>query len=496
MNQNNMPLVLRMRSSWESADSGILLLRQFFRPIYLFFLPTFLLAGISFRFLFTGENLWMAYFTIWWLKPLWDRLILFPLSRLFFNPDTRLRSLRKGMFLFAWKDLLRDLTFTRLSLFRSYRLPMNLLEGLKGQKRKKRVHMLSGEWKGSSAILTMAGLFLEATIMAGEIFFFYSFVSLLFPFLLDGLSFSTFWVEPVLYSLFLLHIAIVEPLYVAGGFALYINRRILTEGWDLEIKFRQFSAQAASKMAGPLMALVFVASVFFFPPEAAAEPLKYERSAPVSELETILSDPSFGKMEKRVGIRLKDNIEKKEEEDPQRNNMSSFGEIGKLLGVIFGNFLKYTLLALFLGFLIYLIYRNRHIFLRMWNINSTASLKTIGVAEDERMEPEPSNRLADARQLYSQGNKREAWASLYKAMVGTWEEKFQIYLGKDRTEGECLRIVKKNLPSQPSARHFYDSFKKVVEYWLTFAYGHRIPLDETFWACLEACDSQLQGSLN
>ena len=43
--------------------------------------------------------------------------------------------------------------------------------------------------------------------------------------------------------------AIIEPFYVAGGFALYLNRRTALEGWDLEVALRRMGerAQAASR---------------------------------------------------------------------------------------------------------------------------------------------------------------------------------------------------------------------------------------------------------
>ena len=34
-------------------------------------------------------------------------------------------------------------------------------------------------------------------------------------------------------------ITIVEPCYVAAGFALYLNRRTALEGWDLEVALRR-----------------------------------------------------------------------------------------------------------------------------------------------------------------------------------------------------------------------------------------------------------------
>ena len=38
-------------------------------------------------------------------------------------------------------------------------------------------------------------------------------------------------------------ICVVEPLYVAGGFGLYLNRRTELEAWDIEIAFRRIDRQ-------------------------------------------------------------------------------------------------------------------------------------------------------------------------------------------------------------------------------------------------------------
>ena len=42
-------------------------------------------------------------------------------------------------------------------------------------------------------------------------------------------------------ALYLVAVALIEPLYVAGGFALYLNRRTALEGWDLEVQLRRIA---------------------------------------------------------------------------------------------------------------------------------------------------------------------------------------------------------------------------------------------------------------
>ena len=64
---------------------------------------------------------------------------------------------------------------------------------------------------------------------------------------------SPLWLQWLRNTLFVAGPAIVEPLYVAGGFSLYLNRRTVLEGWDIEIAFRRMARrlfeQSGSKAA-------------------------------------------------------------------------------------------------------------------------------------------------------------------------------------------------------------------------------------------------------
>ena len=67
-------------------------------------------------------------------------------------------------------------------------------------------------------------------------------------------------------------ICAIEPLYVAGGFALYINRRVWLEGWDVELAFRRLAAARCARcaaLAGVALALALAAPA---PAHAAPEP--------------------------------------------------------------------------------------------------------------------------------------------------------------------------------------------------------------------------------
>ena len=94
---------------------------------------------------------------------------------------------------------------------------------------------------------------------------------------------------------------VIEPLYVACGFTLYLQRRTALEGWDIELRFRQLASRIeglarAAGTPGLVAALVLAASLAIAPviDARAAEP---ERAG--KEIREILKDPEFGHEEQR-----------------------------------------------------------------------------------------------------------------------------------------------------------------------------------------------------
>jgi hypothetical protein len=45
-------------------------------------------------------------------------------------------------------------------------------------------------------------------------------------------------VTGVVLTCFVVAVAIVEPFFVGAGFAMYLNRRVELEAWDIEQEFR------------------------------------------------------------------------------------------------------------------------------------------------------------------------------------------------------------------------------------------------------------------
>jgi hypothetical protein len=97
----------------------------------------------------------------------------------------------------------------------------------------------------------------------------------------------------------LLAMSLIAPFYVAGGFALYLNRRVELEAWDLELNFRRIAAQAEARRSGVRSfggaALLSAALVLVWP----ADPLLADTTPEQAQqlIQEILAGEEFGKPE-------------------------------------------------------------------------------------------------------------------------------------------------------------------------------------------------------
>jgi hypothetical protein len=66
------------------------------------------------------------------------------------------------------------------------------------------------------------------------------------------------WAQLLLLGAWWLSVSVVEPIYVAAGFGLYLHRRTQLEAWDVELVFRRLAARAR-ELARPRRALLAVA---------------------------------------------------------------------------------------------------------------------------------------------------------------------------------------------------------------------------------------------
>jgi len=231
-------LDLRPRGMFEAADLGVRLVSAHLRsvwascaPVYVFVL---LVAAATLPF---GTG-W-AVLTVIWLKPWLDRSILFVLARAVFGEETRFADVWAARRAVAWQGLLGALTIRRLSPWRSYVQPVLQLEGQRGKARRERVARILGPHRGAALAMQTAFATLESGLVFG--------LASLIPWLRPVEDHSPWialvfqdgsWVNSVGLACYVIAVAILEPFFVGAGFAMYLNRRVELEAWDIEQEFR------------------------------------------------------------------------------------------------------------------------------------------------------------------------------------------------------------------------------------------------------------------
>jgi hypothetical protein len=225
------------------------MVRHWWKPLYKIWFGFLLLIFIIFSpLLFWIEPFWIG-FIFWWLKPLYDRIILNFFSHALFGEQPNfwqsLFSLRNTRLLMGL------LTWWRFDLARSFNLPVWQLEGARGKTAIKRMNLLRKLYHDYDK-----GIWLTLICIHFEWMLVFSLFGLLYMFTPTNYNLEfvqiiflgeNYWVEILSLIFSLLAIGIIEPLYVAAGFALYLNRRTHLEAWDIELAFRRIADELNQK---------------------------------------------------------------------------------------------------------------------------------------------------------------------------------------------------------------------------------------------------------
>jgi len=111
-------------------------------------------------------------------------------------------------------------------------------------------------------------------------------------------------------------ITMMEPFYVSAGFALYVNSRTLTEGWDIELAFKRLGSRlselksGAGSKSGAALLIAALLGMSLSPQAKAEQSSSYREAA-----EVVMADEDFTIHHKIV----QEPVEKKSSDD------SSFG---------------------------------------------------------------------------------------------------------------------------------------------------------------------------
>jgi hypothetical protein len=232
-------LHLRPRAMSEAVDLGIRLVQANARSVWGTFAPVYLIVAMVA--LASGAVAsWLPGLIIFWLKPWLDRTLLFVLARAVFGTRTRLADAWAAQRSVWWQMLPATLTTRRLSPWRSYTQPALQLEGQRGAGwRARRQQMLRGK-QGAAAGMHLVFAHFEALLLVGAMVFAVLFAP-------EGMRLSVWGAlfqseghaaSMLVATIYAGIVLLLEPFYVGAGFAMYLNRRVELEAWDIEQEFR------------------------------------------------------------------------------------------------------------------------------------------------------------------------------------------------------------------------------------------------------------------
>lgn len=461
---------VRPRRPWEAADLGVRMVQRWWRVLWApYLILLWGLALLLYGFL-PAESLMVGGYVLWWLKPLYDRLLLSVLARATFgDPPTVGETLRALPGLLR-TGLLTGLTLGRLDPQRSFHLPVWQLEGLRGKRRRVRRDVLGRRVGGHALGLTLLWANLEISLLLSC----YGLVWMMLPETVE-LDFAHWlrWegdqtdANLVYLSFYLLTISIVEPFYVASGFALYLNRRTRLEGWDLELAFRRLVSRLAPTTLVLLLCLGHSA------PAPAGETVDFR-----TEIKEILSNKEFDQHKEVDRWRLRD-AKESEQEVPEITSMGWLVRLGEAMGVAVE-----ALLWLLAAAVVYFLYRWRE---HWWPVLTRMPRKktrpeVVGIANGGELDaPMPVDEVvsACARGLWEAGHPREAMALLYRTAVEALT-RTGLTLPAGATEGDVLRVASK--AQSPG----YDYLRSLTRHWRATAYAHRLPGEGDFFSLCDA----------
>jgi hypothetical protein len=464
-------LALRQRSPWEALDLGSAMLRAWSGPVLRAWFGTYLPVAAA-LFLFLSPE-WAA-LALWWLKPVFDRVLLFVYGRAAFGAAPSLREVYRELpGLLRRSGLVAGLTLQRFSMVRSFVLPVVQLEGLRGKAARARRRVLGARTSGHAVWLTL--VLIHVSVVLG-----FSLVVLadwLSPVDAPSLFDWRLWLddEAEPWMLFLLNAAfiaadtLVEPLYVACGFGLYLNRRTELEGWDIELDFRRMAARLQGRPAlAVLLALVVAGALLPEPGPAWAAPPTTMQAAPSLARQTVdavLADPVFGREVPDTAWRYRGN---RADEDRALPSWLKWLEGFAEWMAASLRLLVYGLLALVAGAVLFLLYRHRARLAAARHGRAPLPQTLFGL--DLRPDSLPVDLAAAARAELAAGRSEAALSLLYRGALVALIHRAGVEFRSGDTEDDCELRVSGRIDGAAFA-----VFRELLAAWRATAYGHFQP---------------------
>lgn len=488
MKLTDLNIQVRQRSAWEAIDLGFAFVQQHWKALILPYALLMLMLALPIWLLLPEAYLPIAGLVVWWFKPLFDRLLLYILSRQLFNETTSLAEAFSALpQLIRQTGLLSGLTYRRFSLSRSYVLPIWQLEGLRGKPLKERKELMYLQGHSNAIWLTLGCIHLEFIVVLSL----YALILMLDPtgaawehiksLFRGDLDIDTqYWRMLMDFVFYLLAVLVLEPFYVAAGFMLYINRRTQLEAWDIEIAFRNLGgrlnqlAKTSSSVLSSLLITLVIGSLYLSTNtpvyaqyyESQHEFLAEERLPPEQAAAKIQEVMALDELNKRT--KVKTWMAKHQQERKRSNDKLSEGFI-QLFASIFKGLLW---VAVIVAVILAIIYRQKILaylspLRKQTNIITTPEV-LFGL--DIRPESLPDDIAGTAHQLWQAGKTREALSLLYRGALVILTHEEGLAIQASHTEGDILKLAK---PTTVAERYTY--LRTLTKLWQTIAYAHRSP---------------------
>ena len=492
-------LALRRRNPWEALDLGLVMLRRWRAPVYRAWLATY----VPFALLVLGA-LWqwpgVASLIVWWAKPLFDRVLLKVYAEASFGAPPSVRQVWKALPGLLWRSgLIAGLTWRRLSSTRSFNLPIVQLEGQRGKAARARRKVLARRTGYYASWLTFVCIHVVAFFEIGMLLIAgwlipsteNSWESMFELFVSHGPSLLAFIVNIA----YVIAESIVEPYFVAAGFALYLNRRSDIEGWDIEVAFRRMAERlppgAPGAASGSTRNLARTAVLAFLLLGAGtalldSAPVRAEETSPTTTAtettavtkassaprrpsgeagkvaKAVLADPVFGQNVPTTEWRLRNRDEQKKDEP-----LPSWAETLTRIVAWFAEaarWLIYVGVAIGVAALIVVLYRYRHLIQGRLPQRAAPPETLFGL--DVRPASLPDDVAAAALRELEAGHAVAALSLLYRGALVALMHRRHVEFRTGDTEDACLRRARAVVE-----RSVGDYFAALLDAWKRVAYA-------------------------
>ncbi len=452
MRLEDMTVVLRPRQTWEAVDLGCAMVRRDFGRLMALWVGTVFPLWAVVCVLLRDDPVWIP-LVVWWLKPLYDRVPLFCLSRAAFGErPSFVETLRSWPRMWS-TGIFSALLWRRLSFIRSFALPAQMLEGLRGSAAGRRVKILATDGGGSGFSLSYAFSNIELFCWLGFMFGTYGLLPASakpdWSGMFQALDFETTIPKGFLWwgaACHMVIVSLVEPFYVGAGFALYLNCRTRIEGWDVELEFR--------RMASRLTAAVLLVLCCTLPGALAVAAESGDAAQTIRE---VLRHPDFEihKIKTRQWV-----MDSKGDMDSEPS-----GEGFEIVGVV-GEVLFWGIATGLLVWLVVYLVKNRHLFISRRAGQAPVKVPTVVMGMEITRESLPEDIEASARAAWEKGEFKEALSLLYRGSLSWLVRHRHLPISDSDTEEDCLAQVS-SVGGQGESAYF----KRLTGAWVQVAYA-------------------------